>query len=105
LPTLNAAPDGNVITMFHTFPTNEWPKGPFQASVQYAVLRKGQAVYDSLYMLKAGEGSAALPPHRGGVLDIVSVAADPLTAGQYFLGNAFTDAKGGWAHVIAAVKP
>ncbi len=105
LPTLNAAPDGNVITMFHTYPTNEWPKGPFQASVQYAVLRKGQTVYDSPYMLKAGEGYAKLPPHRGGVLDIVSVAADPLVPGQYFLGNAFTDAKGGWAHVIAAVKP
>jgi hypothetical protein len=105
LPTLNAAPDGNVITMFHTYPTNEWPKGPFQASVQYAVLRKGQTVYDSPYMLKAGEGYAEYPPHRGGVLDIVSVAADPLVAGQYFLGNAFTDAKGGWAHVIAAMKP
>jgi len=38
------------------------------------------------------------------VLDIVSVAADPLVAGQYFLGSAFTDAKGGWTHVIAAVK-
>jgi hypothetical protein len=105
LPTLNAAPDGNVITMFHTYPTNEWPKGPFQASVQYAVLRKGQTAYDSPYMLKAGEGYAEYPPHRGGVLDIVSVAADPLVAGQYFLGSAFTDAKAGWAHVIAAVKP
>lgn len=105
LPTLNAAPDGNVITMFHTFPANEWPKGPFQASVQYAVLRKGQTAYDSAYMLKAGDGFAEYPPHRGGVLDIVSVAADPLVAGQYFLGNAFTDAKVGWAHVIAAVKP
>jgi hypothetical protein len=105
LPTLNAAPDGNVITMFHTYPADEWPKGPFQASVQYAVLRKGQTAYDSPYMLKAGEGYAEYPPHRGGVLDIVSVAADPLVAGQYFLGNAFTDAKAGWAHVIAAVKP
>lgn len=105
LPTLNAAPDGSVITMFHTYPTDEWPKGPFQASVQYAVLRQGQTAYDSPYMLKAGEGYAKLPPHRGGVLDIVAVAADPLVAGQYFLGSAFTDAKGGWAHVIAAVKP
>ena len=60
LPTLNAAPDGNVISMFHTYPTNEWPKGPFQASVQYAVLRKGQTAYDSPYMLKAGEGYANL---------------------------------------------
>jgi hypothetical protein len=105
LPTLNAAPDGNVITMFHTYPANEWPKGPFQASVQYAVLRKGQTAYDSPYLLEAGEGYAEYPPHRGGVLDIVGVAADPLVAGQYFLGNAFTDAKGGWPHVIAAVKP
>jgi hypothetical protein len=76
-----------------------------QASVQYAVLRKGQAAYDGPYLLKAGEAYANLPPHRGGVLDIVGVAADPLVAGQYFLGNAFTDAKGGSAHVIAAVKP
>ncbi len=105
LPTLNAAPDGDVITMFHTYLTKEWPKGPFQASVQYAVLRKGQIAYDSPYLLKAGEGYAEYPPHRGGILDIVSVAADPLVAGQYFLGNAFTDAKDGWAHVIAAVKP
>jgi len=73
--------------------------------VQYAVLRKGQTAYDSPYLLRAGEGYAKYPPHQGGVLDIVSVAADPLVAGQYFLGNAFTDAKGGWTHVIAAVKP
>jgi hypothetical protein len=105
LPTLDTAPNGDVITMFHTFPAKQWPKGPFQASVQYAVLRKGQAAYDSPYLLKAGEGYAEYPPHRGGILDIVSVAADPLVAGQYFLGNAFTDAKGGWTHVIAAVKP
>jgi hypothetical protein len=105
LATLNAALDGNVITMFHTFPANEWPKGPFQASVQYAVLRKGRTVYDSPYMLEASQGSAALAPHQGGVLDIVSVAADPLVAGQYVLGNAFTDAKVVWPHVIAAVKP
>jgi hypothetical protein len=68
-------------------------------------VRKGQTVYDSPFMLKAGEGYAAYPPHRGGVLDIISVAADPLVAGQCFLGDAFTDAKGGWAHVIVAVKP
>jgi hypothetical protein len=105
LPTLNAAPNGDVIAMFHTFPTSQWPQGPFQASVQYAVLRKGQAVYDSPYLLRAGEGYAEHPPSQGGVLDIVSVAADPLVAGQYFLGSAFTDAKGGWTHVIAAVKP
>ena len=105
LPTLNAAPDGDVIAMFHTFPTNEWPKGPFQASVEYEVLRKGQTAYDSPYMLKPAEGSAENPPHRGGVLDIVAVAADPLVPGQYFLGSAFTDAKGNWAHVIAGVKP
>jgi hypothetical protein len=35
----------------------------------------------------------------------VSVAADPLVPGQYFLGTAFTGAKGGWLDVIAAVKP
>jgi hypothetical protein len=56
-------------------------------------------------MLKASEGFAENPPHRGGVLDIVSVAADPRVAGQYFLGSAFTDARGIWAHVIAAVRP
>jgi hypothetical protein len=105
LPTMNAAPNGDVITMFHTYPTSQWPKGPFQASVQYAVLRKGTGGYDSPYLLKAGEGYAAAPPHQGGVLDIVSVASDPLFTDQYFLASAFTDPKGGWAHVVAAVKP
>jgi hypothetical protein len=105
LPTLNAAPNGDVVTMFHTYPAKQAPKGPYQASVQYAVLRKGQSIYDSPYLLEAGQGLAPAPPHQGGVLDIVSVAADPLVPGQYFLGSAFTDAKGGWLHVIAAVKP
>ena len=73
--------------------------------MQYPVLRKDQTAYDSPYHLMAGEGYAKYPPHQGGVLDIVSVAADPLVEGQYFLGSAFTDAKGGWTHVIAAVKP
>ncbi len=104
LPTMNAAPNGDVLTMFHTFPANQWPKGPFQASVQYAVLRKGETAYDSPFLLKAGEGEANAPPHQGGVLDIVSVAADPLVPGQYFLGSAFTD-QGGWSHIVAGVKP
>lgn len=104
LPTLDAAPNGDVITMFHSFPTNQAPKGPFEAAVQYAVLRKGQTAYDSPYLLKASTTQASAPPHQGGVLDIVGVAADPLVPGQYWLGSAFTETAG-WLHVIAAVKP
>ncbi len=58
LPTLNAAPNGDVVTMFHTYPAKQAPNGPYQASVQYAVLRKGQSIYDSPYLLEAGQGLA-----------------------------------------------
>lgn len=105
LPTMNAAPNGDVVTMFHTFPASQSPNGPYAGSVRYAVLRKGQIWYDASYLLAAAKGTSIYPPHRGGVLDIVSVATDPLIAGQYILGNAFTDATGGWTHVIAGVKP
>lgn len=105
LPTLAAAPNGDVLTMFHSYPTAQWPDGPFQASVQYATLRKGRTAYDAPYLLQAAVGKAKAPPHRGGVLDIVSVAADPLVPGQLLLGSAYPDKDGGYAHVVAGAKP
>ena len=69
------------------------------------MLNKGTTFYQNSQLLDAGLGFASLPPSFGGVLDIVSVAADPLVAGEYVLDSAATDSSGSYKHVIAGVKP
>ena len=94
LPTLNAAPNGDVVAMFHTYPASNGLDGPFQASVQYAVLRKGRRVrYPVSAARRDGERQGS--PQQGGILDIVSVAVDPLVRGQYFMDSAYSDKDGG----------
>ena len=105
LPTMNAAPNGDVITMVNAFPAHQTYSEPQGGSVWYAVLRKGEIKYDYPYYLSPARGVATDPPHKGGVLDITTVAPDPLVPGQFFLGNAYSGETGGWPHVIAGVKP
>jgi len=105
LPTMNTAANGDILTMYFTYPLSEAPHGPYKPNVRYAVLNKGTTFYQNSQLLDAGLGFASLPPSFGGVLDIVSVAADPLVAGEYVLDSAATDSSGSYKHVIAGVKP
>jgi hypothetical protein len=105
LPTMNVTPKGDILTMFHRFPKSDVTAGAYVADVDYSVLPSGANAYDTPYVLKTGTGAgAANPPHKGGVLDIVGVAADPLISGQLFLGNASTNGTG-YTSFFAAVKP
>ena len=112
LPTMNVTPSGAILTMYHTRPNAT----DVCASVHYAVIPPGATNYSSSRIICTGsKGSSAKcasldwqgnpgAPQNGGVLDIVSVATDPLTPGQLFMSNACSNGSG-YKSVIAAVKP
>ena len=105
LPTLNAAPNGDILTMFFEMSVWNYIGKSYKPDIRYAVLNNGTSAYQSSYLLKAGQSYFKAPPDAGGLLDIVSVAADPLISGQYVLDSATTDLNANWPHALAGVKP
>ena len=101
LPATDVTPSGDILTMYHTFPTT----GSIVVDVHYAVIPAGKTGYSHSRIICTGSGAGnSSNPYAGGVYDIVSVVPDPKVPGQMFMSSACTKGTG-YQPVIAAVKP